>query len=44
MLCIHGVWGYVCAKQRDDSPWNIINVGVACQQLGYIREGHTVSV
>ena len=39
MMCMQGKWGYVCGGEETDSPWTLENVGVACQQLGYVREG-----
>ena len=39
MICVQGQWGYVCGKKSKDSPWTKENIGVACQQMGYIREG-----
>ena len=39
MLCAQGQWGYVCARETQHSPWSIDHIGVACQQLGYLREG-----
>ena len=39
MICAQGQWGYVCARELANSPWTLANIGVACQQLGYTREG-----
>ena len=39
MICVQGQWGYVCGRKLPNSPWTKENVGVACQQLGFIREG-----
>ena len=39
MMCVQRQWGYICGRQAANSPWTQENVGVACQQLGFVREG-----
>ena len=40
MMCVQGKWGFVCGRDAKNSPWTKENVGVACHQLGLIREGN----
>ena len=39
MMCVQGQRGHVCGRKTANNRWTKKNVGVACQQLGLIREG-----
>ena len=44
LICVQQQWGYICGRSTQNSPWTLENNGIACQQLGYIRESKSITI